>query len=118
MTVLEALSAEVLDPSRLAALDAYGILDIAPYVGGKSSIAERLKLLAETGAAAMEPKQDVHDAFNARVDEANKLMAWGHPGVTSWYKNEKGRVSQNWPFLLVDYWEATRAPNPDDFVLT
>lgn len=76
-----------------------------------------LKLLAETGAAALEPKAAVHDAFNAKVDEGNKLMAWGAPQVTSWYKNETGRVTQNWPFALVDYWRATLAPNPDDFVL-
>jgi len=35
--------------------------------------------------------------------------------VASWYKSASGRVSQNWPFGLVDYWEATRAPNPADF---
>ena len=45
------------------------------------------------------------------------MMAWGSPDVTSWYKNAVGRVSQNWPFPLVDYWNATVAPNPDDFVL-
>jgi len=77
-----------------------------------------LRLLAETGAKAMEAKKDVHDAFNIRVDEANKGWAWGSPNVTSWYKNEFGRVSQNWPFGLIDYWRATLAPNPDDFVLT
>jgi 4-hydroxyacetophenone monooxygenase len=76
-----------------------------------------LKLLAETGAAAIEVKPDVHDAFNAKVDAANALMAWGSPNVTSWYKNATGRVSQNWPFPLVDYWTATVAPNPADFTL-
>jgi 4-hydroxyacetophenone monooxygenase len=76
-----------------------------------------LKLMAESGAATMEVKTDVHDAFNARVDAANAQMAWGSPHVTSWYKNAKGRVSQNWPFPLVDYWNATVAPNPDDFIL-
>lgn len=77
-----------------------------------------LQLLAETGSAAMEPRREVHDAFNAKVDAGNSLMAWGAPQVTSWYKNEKGRVSQNWPFALVDYWRATLAPDPKDFVLT
>jgi 4-hydroxyacetophenone monooxygenase len=77
-----------------------------------------LKLLAETGAETIEVRRDVHDAFNAKVDAANALMAWGSPHVTSWYKNELGRVSQNWPFPLVDYWTATLAPNPDDFTLT
>jgi len=77
-----------------------------------------LKLLAQTGAAAMEPRREVHDAFNIKVDEGNRLMAWGAPQVTSWYKNEAGRVTQNWPFALVDYWRATLAPDPKDFVLT
>jgi 4-hydroxyacetophenone monooxygenase len=76
-----------------------------------------LKLLAETGAQTLEVRQDVHDAFNVEVDAANALMAWGAPQVNSWYKNAKGRVSQNWPFPLVDYWTATLAPNPADFVL-
>jgi len=80
-------------------------------------IVNALKLLAETGAKTMEVKKDVHDAFNEKVDEANRQMAWGVPGVTSWYKNAKGRVSQNWPYLLVDYWERTIAPDPKDFVL-
>jgi 4-hydroxyacetophenone monooxygenase len=77
-----------------------------------------LRLLAETGAKAIEVKRGVHDDFNVRVDEANKGWAWGSEGVSSWYKNEFGRVSQNWPFGLIDYWRATLAPNPDDFVLT
>ncbi len=77
-----------------------------------------LKMLAETGARALEVKKGVHDAFNVRVDEANRGWAWGSDGVNSWYKNEFGRVSQNWPFGLIDYWRATLAPNPDDFVLT
>jgi len=76
-----------------------------------------LELLAETGAKTLEVRQDVHDAFNAKVDEGNKLMAWGSPNVTSWYKNEAGRVTQNWPFALLDYWQATLKPNPEDFVL-
>ncbi|WP_397421815.1 flavin-containing monooxygenase [Phenylobacterium sp.] len=76
-----------------------------------------LKLLADTGARAMEPKQGVFDKFNKDVDEANAGWAWGSPNVSSWYKNEFGRVSQNWPYGLIDYWRATLAPKPDDFVL-
>lgn len=76
-----------------------------------------LELLLKTGSAEMEVKKDVHDRFNERVDEQNARMAWGVPQVTSWYKNEKGRVSQNWPFPLIDYWKATLAPNPSDFIL-
>ena len=77
-----------------------------------------LKLLLERDAGAIEVRRDVHDRFNARVDAANAQMAWGQPTVTSWYKNALGRVSQNWPWPLVDYWQATLAPDPGDFELT
>jgi 4-hydroxyacetophenone monooxygenase len=76
-----------------------------------------LELMMKSGSDTLEVKKDVHDRFNETIDAANKNMAWGQPQVTSWYKNQKGRVSQNWPFPLVDYWSATRAPNPQDFVL-
>jgi 4-hydroxyacetophenone monooxygenase len=76
-----------------------------------------LKLLAEEGADTIEVRRETHDAFNVEVDRANALMAWGAPQVTSWYKNATGRVSQNWPFPLVDYWTRTVAPNPDDFII-
>ncbi len=75
-----------------------------------------LRLMAETGAPSLEVKQSVHDAFNVKVDAENLRMAWGAPQSTSWYKNETGRVSQNWPFSLLDYWKGTLAPNPTDFV--
>jgi 4-hydroxyacetophenone monooxygenase len=74
-----------------------------------------LELLLKSGGGSIEVKKNVHDAFNEKVDASNARMAWGVPQVTSWYKNKKGRVSQNWPWPLVDYWSATRAPNPADF---
>lgn len=82
----------------------------ARYISGS------IELLLQRGAAALEVLPEVHDAYNARVDAENARMAWGAPQVASWYKNEKGRVSQNWPFALVDYWDATRAPDPDDYL--
>lgn len=74
-----------------------------------------LKLLVEGEAGAMAPKQDIHDAYNVKIDEDNTMMAWGTPGVDSWYKNDKGRVTQNWPGTLLEYWTLTRAPDPADF---
>lgn len=76
-----------------------------------------LKLLIENDLKSMACKQEVHDAFNVRVDEGNAKMAWGSPHVDNWYKNATGRVAQNWPFPLIDYWTETLAPNPDDFHL-
>ena len=75
-----------------------------------------LRMLIVDGHNAMQCKQDVHDAYNQRIDEANLLRAWGASSVNSWYKNDKGRVSQNWPFNLIEYWQQTREPNPADYV--
>lgn len=75
-----------------------------------------LELLARRPGATMEPRTEVFDRYNERVDAMNRRMAWGLDGISNWYKNASGRVTQNWPFPLVDYWEATRAPNPGDFV--
>ena len=37
--------------------------------------------------------------------------------VSSRYKKDKGRVAQNWPFNLIEYWRQTREPDPGDYVL-
>lgn len=74
-----------------------------------------LKLLIDGGRTSLAPKRAVHDAFNLKVDAANAKMAWGVDGVSSWYKLASGRVAQNWPFSLVEYWNATRAPRPEEF---
>lgn len=74
-----------------------------------------LRLLIEEGHKSMDCKQDVHDAYNVRIDKANMERVWGASNVSSWYKNDKGRVAQNWPFNLVDYWKQTRKPDPADY---
>lgn len=76
-----------------------------------------VRMLAEHGARSMDVRNDVHDAFGERIDAANARMAWGVASVNSWYKNASGRVSQNWPFPLLDYWLATRSPEPTDYHL-
>lgn len=75
-----------------------------------------LRLLAEGAHAAMDCRQDVHDAYNVRIDAGNRQMAWGASSVNTWYKNEKGRITQNWPFDLTTYWKQTREPDPADYV--
>jgi 4-hydroxyacetophenone monooxygenase len=74
-----------------------------------------IKLLLEGGHAALDCKPAVHDAFNSRIDEGNLNMAWGAANVPTWYKNEKGRVTQNWPFTLVEFWNQTRVVKPSDY---
>jgi 4-hydroxyacetophenone monooxygenase len=76
-----------------------------------------LELALRNDARAVDVRRDVHDAFNERVDAENRNMSWGWSDVNSWYKNAHGHVAQNWPFTLLEYWQRTLAPNPEDYEL-
>jgi 4-hydroxyacetophenone monooxygenase len=76
-----------------------------------------LGLVLATGHRAAEVRGEVHDTYNERVDAENDRMSWGAAHVNSWYKNEHGRVAQNWPFTLLEYWQLTLAPDPEDYEL-
>ncbi|MYH93609.1 MAG: NAD(P)/FAD-dependent oxidoreductase [Acidimicrobiaceae bacterium] len=80
-------------------------------------VVECLRLLASQGAAAMDCRPDAYNRYAARMDEHNSQMAWGISPVNSWYKSPSGRIAQNWPLPLIDYWRQTRAPSPADFEL-
>ncbi len=76
-----------------------------------------LRLVFQGDHAALDVRKDVHDEFNERVDAENAVMAWGWSDVSSWYKNEHGHVSQNWPFTLLEYWQRTLSPDPAEYEL-
>jgi 4-hydroxyacetophenone monooxygenase len=77
-----------------------------------------LRGLLESGKRTLDVRHDVHDAFNAKLDATLARMVWSHPGMTSWYKNSKGRVIATSPWRLVDYWRWTRDPNLADYRLS
>ncbi len=74
-----------------------------------------LHALLERGARALDCREEVNEAFNERLDETLAKTVWAHPGMTSWYKNQSGRVTTTSPWLLVDYWEWTREPDLGDY---
>ncbi|MBV8949733.1 MAG: NAD(P)/FAD-dependent oxidoreductase [Actinobacteria bacterium] len=74
-----------------------------------------IRLLFERRRRALDVKPDVYEAFRRQVDEGNSRMAWGVSSVNSWYKNDSGRITQNWPFSLLDYWQRTLAPDPAEY---
>jgi 4-hydroxyacetophenone monooxygenase len=80
-------------------------------------LVECIRLLLETGTRALDCREDVHDAYNVKIDDGNRMRAWGASTVNTWYRNEKGRIAQNWPFSLLDYWQQTRAPDPAEYEL-
>jgi 4-hydroxyacetophenone monooxygenase len=59
----------------------------------------------------------VHAEYNRKVDEAHANMVWSHEGMTTYYRNDRGRIVVNGPFLNVDFYEMTRQAKLDEFVL-
>jgi 4-hydroxyacetophenone monooxygenase len=76
-----------------------------------------IQALLAGGHRAAEVRAGVHDAYNEMIDAGNRNRAWGVSAVSTWYKNALGRVSQNWPYTLLEYWERTRAPDLGDYEL-
>ena len=74
-----------------------------------------LRHVLATQARAIDCLPAVHDRYNERIDEGNLYMAWGAATVNSWYKSESGRVAQNWPFSLLEFWQQTREVNAADY---
>jgi 4-hydroxyacetophenone monooxygenase len=75
-------------------------------------VVDCIRVLLQSGAAAMAVRRDVHDEHNAALDDANATRAWGASDVSSWYRSASGRISQNWPHRLLDLWERTRRADP------
>lgn len=75
-----------------------------------------LRELLERRATTMEVRQEVHDAFDQKLQDTLERTIWSHPAVKhSWYRNSRGRVTVLSPWKLLDYWNWTRAPQPDDY---
>ncbi len=74
-----------------------------------------LALLMEKGGNYLDVKQDVCDEYNRWINEGNAKMAWGQSNVNTWYKNASGKITQNWPGTLIEFWQQTRKANESEY---
>ena len=79
-------------------------------------IIDILRKMTADGIGAVEVRQDVHDAYNEAVDAEHENMVWTHPGMTTYYRNDRGRVVVNLPYRNVDLFERTRHADLSEFV--
>ncbi|HEX4434792.1 MAG TPA: NAD(P)/FAD-dependent oxidoreductase [Acidimicrobiales bacterium] len=78
---------------------------------------EAIGQLLRGGHRTMSCRRDVHERYGREMEEGNALMVWGVADVPTWYRNARGRVTQNWPFDLHTYWDRTREPDLADYEL-
>jgi 4-hydroxyacetophenone monooxygenase len=80
-------------------------------------ITDSVRLLLANKKRSMEVRAQAHEEYNQRIDEATSRRSWGVTHVNSWYRNERGRIAQNWPYNLYEYWRETRNVVAEDYLL-
>lgn len=74
-----------------------------------------LKQMFGQGLAAVDVRRDVHDAYNVEVDRLHGRMVWTYPGVETYCRNSKGRITVNNPFRIIDVWKMSETANLADY---
>ncbi|VIO77803.1 flavin-containing monooxygenase [Bradyrhizobium ivorense] len=70
-----------------------------------------LVAMIENDIAAIDVHRDAHDEYISRVDAEHEQLIWTHPGMTTYYRNKRGRVFSAMPWRFVDYWKMTHDPD-------
>ncbi|MCY4533675.1 MAG: NAD(P)/FAD-dependent oxidoreductase [Gammaproteobacteria bacterium] len=78
-------------------------------------ISDALIKMIEGGITGISVRREVHDKFVDMVDREHEQMIWTHPGMTTYYRNSRGRVHFVMPFRNVDYYTMTRHFDPDEY---
>jgi 4-hydroxyacetophenone monooxygenase len=80
-------------------------------------VSRLLIAMVEKGIESLEVKAEVTEDYNRRIDAEHEQLIWTHPGMTTWYRNRHGRIVSMTPWRGVDYWEMTREPQLDEYLL-
>lgn len=78
-------------------------------------IVDLLEKTRAAGGAAVDVRPEVYTDYTQRVDDAHAEMVWSQPGVTTYYRNSRGRVVYANPWRIVDYWHMTRSAELGDY---
>lgn len=80
-------------------------------------LVDSIKFLIENKRSVIDLRPDVYTKYRHKIDEANRLRAWGWSGVSSWYKDASGRSPIMWPLTTKEYWEGTRKMRPEHYTV-
>ncbi|MEL0151458.1 MAG: NAD(P)/FAD-dependent oxidoreductase, partial [Rhodobiaceae bacterium] len=78
-------------------------------------IANAIVTMLNEGITHMAAKKSAQKAYMEKYNAGHQDMIWMHPGMTTYYRNSKGRVYSVMPWRLVDYWNMTRTPDLADY---
>ena len=77
-------------------------------------ILDCLRQMRARGLRVIDPRPQVMAAFDARIQRELERTVWAATGK-SWYKNEDGRITNNWSGTTLRYWWNTRRADLSDY---
>ncbi len=80
-------------------------------------IMDCIKQVIEQDAATIECTEAAAKAYHKQYSDIIKTTVWAQEGVDNWYKNAAGKVTTTSPWRLVDFWDWTRNPDPENFII-
>ncbi|MCZ4586168.1 NAD(P)/FAD-dependent oxidoreductase [Rhodococcus opacus] len=80
-------------------------------------VLKTLRAMFEAGVGEVECRRDVFETYNDAVQERHQQMIWTHQGMTTYVRNDKGRVVGNNPWELVEFWSLLNNADLGDYHL-
>ena len=80
-------------------------------------LVKALDLLDRQGMRTIEPRADVQEAYDRRIQRELRTTVWNSGGCNSWYLDESGRNTVLWPGFTFRYMRELRAFQPSEYVL-
>jgi 4-hydroxyacetophenone monooxygenase len=80
-------------------------------------ISALLTEIARNGLGPIDASVEATDRYNSLVDEVHERTVWTHPGMSTYYRNSRGRVVFVMPFLNVEYWHMTKRPDLENYTI-
>jgi 4-hydroxyacetophenone monooxygenase len=74
-----------------------------------------LRAMFAEGLHTVDVRPEVHQAYSREIDRRHEQMIWTHPGMSTYYRNSKGRVVVCNPFRIIEFWGLTDAANLADY---
>jgi 4-hydroxyacetophenone monooxygenase len=78
-------------------------------------VLDTLRQMFTNGISELECRRDVHDTYNETIQERHQKMIWTHTGMTTYVRNQLGRVVGNNPWQLIEFWRLLKEVDLDDY---
>jgi 4-hydroxyacetophenone monooxygenase len=81
-------------------------------------IARLIEAMTSNGLSTIEVRQDVFEQYNDLVERTSETTVWTHPGTTTFFRNDRGRLVFVSPFRNVEYWSRAEKSGLSDYDTT